>query len=125
MCAISAAVAHTLLAEFTLVHTGGSHFPASARRPIVTHSDAVASDLDIDLRECRCGGDSKGSRCRNGNRKNVSTHHFLLLPHTGTTRDLESFLSSLRKGRPRLAEDKRGFRRERKAFEEKGARPVT
>src|SRR5690242_19460544 len=31
MCSISAAVAHTLLAEFTLMHTGGSHFPASPR----------------------------------------------------------------------------------------------
>jgi hypothetical protein len=74
MFAISAAVAHTLLAELSLVHAGRPHFSASARRPIVTHSDAVASDLDIDLRECRCGGNCKDRRCRNGNRKNVSTH---------------------------------------------------
>jgi hypothetical protein len=46
MFAIGAAVAHALLAHFSFMHAGGSHFPAPRRCP---NSDTMAADFDVDL----------------------------------------------------------------------------
>jgi hypothetical protein len=77
---ISAAIAHSLLAEFFLMHASRPHFSAPAATvaivvAMVTRSDVYASRSNVDVLCGRHAGDSKESGSTYG--EEVFSHSFL------------------------------------------------
>jgi len=89
---ISAAIAHSLLAEFFLMHASRPHFSAPAATvaivvAMVTRSDVYASRSNVDVLCGRHAGDSKQSGSTYG--EDVFSHSFP--PLTLFTQQLASF----------------------------------